>query len=1108
MRYESLPSGGRVYAGPSTTATVTPQFPRLVTAKAATSGAPAYIGTPYTWTVTTTNTGGAQAFAVDVTDTLPANWAYVPGSATVRVAGGPATPIDPFTITVGTRDRLFWVNIAELQPGEAVVVTYQAVPGPAVVTDPGVGSGTPHVNEAVAVGEDATTATGNAAGEYGGIVATAATRIDSADVIIDKAHAAAPVAGSPFTWTLAVRNAGPDTAVGPFTVTDSIALPTTYVSASGPGWNCSRVGADVTCSRSNPADTLASGAAFPLISIVVSVPAGVLGGTTLTNSASVAARTYDPQPTNNTDTDTAAVTTSADLSIVKSHSGPVVAGQDATYTLDVVNHGPSVSRGPITVVDTLPVGSTFVGAAGPDWTCVPSVGSVTCVRSLDLAVGAAAPQIVVVVSIPPSQTGAVVNSAAVTGTTPDPVPGNNTDLDSSTPDASADLSIQKQSVGAVVAGTPATYRFIVDNTGPSDAAAPVRITDTLPVGLTYSSSTDVVGSWTCSAVGQLLTCDLAGGLAADPTGAVNGDAIVDVEVAVASSVAGTVVNTASVASPTTDPNPGNNTDTDTSTFLTEADLLIVKSHTGVATAGAQFHWTLAVRNAGPSDSPGDIVVTDGLPVGVSYVSATGSGWVCGEATGVVTCTRSATLLAGTTAPDIDLLVAFDPSVAPSTILNHASVDGPITDPDPANNTDVDAVIVVDEAELSLTKATTGADPVPAGITTEFTITVTNLGPSTADSLVVTDTLPSGLVPVSAGGTGWTCDPPAGQVVQCHRAAQLPGATTIVVVARVEASVPDGTTLTNSATVSTTTPGDLTVNNTGTADVHVTARADLALDKAHAPQYDTVAAGTEAVFTFDVSNLGPSDAQPVVTVVDSLPSGLTYVAANGPWTCTPGVVAPSGQQVSCTLDLTAPLAAGGAAPTLTLRVAVAADLPAGTYANTAVVSSPTTDPTPGNNTDTDAVDVEVVSDLSIMKSHTAIPRVGDPLPFTLVVANAGPSTARQVVVTDALPAGLTYVSADGTGWTCGEALGVVTCTLDTDLASGASAEPITLVATVEASAYPSVTNPASVTSASTDSDLANNEALDPVEVPRSSTCRSPSPTRARSRSARTRRTTSS
>ena len=49
-------------------------------------------------------------------------------------------------------------------------------------------------------------------------------------------------------------------------------------------------------------------------------------------------------------------------------------------------------------------------------------------------------------------------------------------------------------------------------------------------------------------------------------------------------------------------------------------------------------------------------------------------------------------------------------------------------------------------------------------------------------------------------------------------------------------------------------------------------------------------------------------------------------------------------------------------------------------------------------------------------------------YQVDVANAGPSDAAAVTVTDTLPAGVTFVSATGTGWTCTNAGNVsVTCT---------------------------------------------------------------------------------
>ena len=61
----------------------------------------------------------------------------------------------------------------------------------------------------------------------------------------------------------------------------------------------------------------------------------------------------------------------ADLRVVKKLSGELVAGRDATYTIDVDNLGPSVSRANIVVRDTLPPGSTFRSASGIGWGPAP-----------------------------------------------------------------------------------------------------------------------------------------------------------------------------------------------------------------------------------------------------------------------------------------------------------------------------------------------------------------------------------------------------------------------------------------------------------------------------------------------------------------------------------------------------------------------------------------------------------------------------------------------------------------------------------------------------------------------------------------------------------------
>ncbi|MBV9496725.1 MAG: DUF11 domain-containing protein [Acidobacteria bacterium] len=119
-----------------------------------------------------------------------------------------------------------------------------------------------------------------------------------------------------------------------------------------------------------------------------------------------------------------------------------------------------------------------------------------------------------------------------------------------------------------------------------------------------------------------------------------------------------------------------------------------------------------------------------------------------------------------------------------------------------------------------------------------------------------------------------------------------------------------------------------------------------------------------------------------------------------------------------------------------------------------------------------------ADLSITKTaSTPNPISGSNYSYTIQVNNAGPSQAQSVSVTDVLPAGVTYVSATGTGWTCNNAAGTVTCTMPT-LAVGAAA-PITLTVTPTGSG--AIVNTATVTATNNDPNPANNSSTATVNA---------------------------
>lgn len=93
-------------------------------------------------------------------------------------------------------------------------------------------------------------------------------------------------------------------------------------------------------------------------------------------------------------------------------------------------------------------------------------------------------------------------------------------------------------------------------------------------------------------------------------------------------------------------------------------------------------------------------------------------------------------------------------------------------------------------------------------------------------------------------------------------------------------------------------------------------------------------------------------------------------------------------------------------------------------NTATIASLTPDPNPGNNTASSITTVQAQSDLSISKSDSPDPAIYSTsstpsnVTYTLTFANAGPSNANGVTITDILPKGFTVVSVTSTvpGWT--------------------------------------------------------------------------------------------
>jgi len=126
-----------------------------------------------------------------------------------------------------------------------------------------------------------------------------------------------------------------------------------------------------------------------------------------------------------------------------------------------------------------------------------------------------------------------------------------------------DLSITKTHTGNFTGGQPGSYTLQVSNApsaGPVQAPDPITVTDTLPTELTFVSATGT--GWSCSAVGQVVTCSYTGAYPV-ASGAALPPITLTVDVA---DIGTTVVNSATVSTPN-DSTAANNTATDPTTIV-------------------------------------------------------------------------------------------------------------------------------------------------------------------------------------------------------------------------------------------------------------------------------------------------------------------------------------------------------------------------------------------------------------------------------------------------------------------------------------------------------------------------------------------------------------
>ena len=734
----------------------------------------------------------------------------------------------------------------------------------------------------------------------------------------------------------------------------------------------------------------------------------------------------------------------ADLSLIKEVdiAAPAI-GQNVTFTITVANAGPGAANNVI-VMDLLPADLDFV-SSDPSQGSYDDVTGIWTVGSIDAGEDAT----LEIVATATTATGQN-NDAEVTDVDefdPDSTPGNNDpaedDQDTVSVDAAAiDLSLTKGANDLTPdRNQQVTFTVEVSNAGPDNATG-VIVNDDLPAGMTFVSATATQGTY-----------DENTGLWTVGTVNSGADATLTIIAAVATSTP--KVNTAEIVDADqadVDSTPDNNNaqeDDQQSVTLTPtlADIEVTKSADNLTPDKDDvITFTIVATNDGP-DAATDIVITDQLPsgltlgnanapTGTSYNSTNGQWTIDSLASGA-----SVTLTLTATATTIGAKV----NSATLTSLDQFDNNG--------DNDSQSVTVTPEVADLSITKGVDNATPDRNDVVT-FTIVVTNGGPDAATNVTVTDLLPSGLLlDDSTAPAGTTYNETTG-VWTIPTLASAATATLTITATATTAGLKSNIA---QVTASDQLDADSTPNNSvateddqDNADV-TPQSADLSVVK----EVDdaTPNPGQTVTFTIRVTNSSTTQQSTGVTLTDQIPAGMTFGTATtaagtfdqntGIWNI--GTIAPN-TTVELTITATNTTTA---VKTNTARLTTADQLDPDSTPGNAVA---------GEDDESTITITPNVADVRLSKSVTTTsPQLNQQITFTLRATNDGPQAATNLQVTDQLPAGLTFVSANApAGTTYTAATGV--WNIGT-LNSGAFVE-LTIVAT--ASQLGQIVNTAQVT----------------------------------------------
>ncbi|NIK71637.1 DUF11 domain-containing protein [Paenibacillus sp. BK720] len=954
--------------------TTTPVYQPVIPLTKSASTTKATVGDTVTYTILARNTGNLAA-TVTLFDNIPAGSSFIPGSVTINGAASPAS--SPIT----------GIAIGSLAINALTTVTFQtllnALPSPPVLND----QATSTYSYTLPSGR---TLSGSSSSNTVSITASS-PNVTVSKTVNDTAAAVQDV----LTYTVLVTNNG----IAPVTsvvLSDPIPQGAAFVSGS-----VTINGTPSSLANPNAGISLGTISAGTTVTVAFQIrftslpPSG-----SLSNAASAAftSGAFTGSSTSNT------VTTPISQAVVTVNKSASTAnatvGDTFSYSFAFTNTGNAAAN--VTLSDTVPSGAVFIdNSVLVNGVPTPNVGPATGIPVGVIPAGGSATvsYVVNIVSYPASRqlvntataaynftlsNGRVINRSALSNTVTVQVALPNVSL------------VKSASRAVVVAGDTMTFASVLTNNGIA-AVNNIVLRDPLQSNAAFVPGSVLVQNVSLPAASPEAGISL-GSLA--PGASVTVSFEVMITMAIPSQI--TNQSTASFTSGTFSATSASNT---TVTPVTQPQISVVKSaSTSNATLGDSIIYTLMVSNSG--NLAAATIVTDTIPAGTTF-------------------TENSVIVNGTPMPGISPVTGIDiGSLAPgaTTTITFGVVVTSLPSPQTISNTGTASYAYTPADGRTLTgsvDSNTVTFPVSApnvgvalsanytvvtvGDTITYTAVITNNGIEAINNVQFTDPAPAGtsFIPGTVTVNG-TPVPGASPIGGIPVASIPPGGTVTITFDNSVNSVPDPAVLNNTASL-TFTSGAFS----GTAfSNQVSTPVDLpVVSVVKSASTSNASVGQTVTYTLTVSNTGNYPA--TVTITDNIPAGTSFVPNSAlvggnpvpgadPVTGIPVGSVAAGASVNVTFSVVIDSLPSPQQLSNTGTAGITYTLPDGRSFNQTAVSNTVTFPVSAPNA-------------TVVKStpSTAV-SVGDTVVYTTTVTNSGIATISNVLFTDPIPSGSSFV----------------------------------------------------------------------------------------------------